>query len=269
MKKIIFIITLFAFSFSPHTYADGNEVFNDGKTIKDLKEDIDNLNRIEDKLDAKIKNFLKDNNIDSYIKKWLSDLEYDNLKNIINNYLLKNSDLEKSFYSLKDENILISIQEKIISIKKDLYKNLVPYIEIKKYKSYLKYVEKNIKNFIEKNNLYIDKLKTKDIYIKKVNILEKKIEENKKYLDIEVKKIIEKKIDEKLSQIIDSSNFIKLSNNDKIITLEKVIENLNIKINSFRLSLDYDSVYIEADKRKLEIYNIIVKKLLDFTYTLK
>lgn len=263
------MITFFVFSFSPQLYANKDEVFNDGKTIKDLRENINNLDKIENDLELKTKEFLKDNNIDNYIKKWISKVQYQELTDIILDYINKNSELEKKAKSLKKEDELLKMQEDFISLKKDLYKSLVAYIEPKSYKNYLVYVENNIKNFIEKNNLQADKLKVKNIYTKKVNVLEKKIQENKKILDLEVKNLIEQKLEERLAQLIDSSAFSKLTNQEKISTLEKIIDNLKWKINYFEMNLNYNSIYIEADRKKLEIYNMVIKKLKEVTYSLK
>ena len=150
-----------------------------------------------------------------------------------------------------------------------MYKNLLPFIDTSNYKSYLVYVENSIKNQTEKNNLYLNKFKTQNIYNKKLDILGKKIQENKEYLDDAVKKIIEQKLDEKIIQIMDSPAFSKLSTENKVKTLEKVIERINLKVDSFQSKLDYDSIYIEADIKKLEIYKVLVQRLKDFSQNLK
>ena len=68
---------------------------------------------------------------------------------------------------------------------------------------------------------------------------------------------------------MDSPAFSKLSTENKVKTLEKVIERINLKVDSFQSKLDYDSIYIEADIKKLEIYKVLVQRLKDFSQNLK
>lgn len=264
MKKILFIITFFVFSFSPKIYANDG-VFNDGKTIKDLRKDIDNIEQIEINLDLKIKNFFSEYKLDSYLRKWLSDEEYQNLKKVVESYVTKNVELETKFQKLFKEKDLLETQDDLIEIRKTLYKNLVPFISSDKYREYIVYVENNIKNFIEKNTLQINKLKTQKTYNKKVDILERKIQENRENLDLELRKIIEEKVDEKLSLLIEANYFVNLSNETKLVTLEKVTENLILRKKDFEIEWNYP----ESDKKKLEIYNVMIAKLQEIIITLK
>jgi hypothetical protein len=109
--------------------------------------------------------------------------------------------------------------------------------------------------------LYLNKQKLQANYNSKVDVLEKKIEENNQNLDNELRIIIDQKFDEKISNLIDTPSFSKLSNVDKIKALEKVIDSLNIKVKVFASSMNYNSIYIESDKKKLEIYKIMIQKL--------
>ena len=69
MKKILFFIIVVLFSFSPKIYANDSGFFTDAKYIKDLKKDINNINKIESDLELNYKSFLQEHNIDNYLKK--------------------------------------------------------------------------------------------------------------------------------------------------------------------------------------------------------
>ncbi|ATU05072.1 hypothetical protein BKN14_01290 [Candidatus Gracilibacteria bacterium HOT-871] len=269
MKKILFFILVLLFSFSPKIYANDSGFFTDAKSIKDLKKDINNINKIESDLELNYKSFLQEHNIDNYLKKGMLNSEIQDLKSIATNYVVNSSEIEKKISNLTNDEEIKKLQNSLIDLTKELYKNLLPFIDTSNYKSYLVYVENSIKNQTEKNNLYLNKFKTQNIYNKKLDILGKKIQENKEYLDDAVKKIIEQKLDEKIIQIMDSPAFSKLSTENKVKTLEKVIERINLKVDSFQSKLDYDSIYIEADIKKLEIYKVLVQRLKDFSQNLK
>ena len=69
MKKILFFILVLLFSFSQKIYANDSGFFTDAKSIKDLKKDINNINKIESDLELNYKSFLQEHNIDNYLKK--------------------------------------------------------------------------------------------------------------------------------------------------------------------------------------------------------
>ena len=64
-------------------------------------------------------------------------------------------------------------------------------------------------------------------------------------------------------------SFTKLSTSEKIKTLETVVERLNAKVDSLKTNMNYDSIYIESEKRKLEIYQVLIRKLNELAYSLK
>ena len=60
-----------------------------------------------------------------------------------------------------------------------------------------------------------------------------------------------------------------VSASEKIKTLETVVERLNAKVDSLKTNMNYDSIYIESEKRKLEIYQVLIRKLNELAYSLK
>lgn len=269
MKKILLFVILFVLSFSQESFASNSGVFSASKTIKDLKKDIKIINKEEADAEIRFKKFLDDHKIDSYLKNPIANVDIQNMKNIVINYVSNASYFENKIKKSQNEEEILSFQKSILDLRKDLYKDLLPYIDNKKYKDYINYIENNTKNLIEKNSLYINKFKAQLAYNKKLDILEKKIQENRDYLDEIIKNLVEQRFDEKFSQLIDSPNFVKLSNESKIKTLERVIWKLTLKIDSFKSNLDYESIYIEADVKKLEIYKILIQKLREVTYNIK
>ena len=163
MKKILFFILVLLFSFSPKIYANDSGFFTDAKSIKDLKKDINNINKIESDLELNYKSFLQEHNIDNYLKKWMLNSEIQDLKSIATNYVVNSSEIEKKISNLTNDEEIKKLQNSLIDLTKELYKNLLPFIDTSNYKSYLVYVENSIKNQTEKNNLYLNKFKTKNI----------------------------------------------------------------------------------------------------------
>ena len=155
MKKILFFILVLLFSFSPKIYANDSGFFTDAKSIKDLKKDINNINKIESDLELNYKSFLQEHNIDNYLKKWMLNSEIQDLKSIATNYVVNSSEIEKKISNLTNDEEIKKLQNSLIDLTKELYKNLLPFIDTSNYKSYLVYVENSIKNQTEKNNLYL------------------------------------------------------------------------------------------------------------------
>ena len=153
MKKILFFILVLLFSFSPKIYANDSGFFTDAKSIKDLKKDINNINKIESDLELNYKSFLQEHNIDNYLKKWMLNSEIQDLKSIATNYVVNSSEIEKKISNLTNDEEIKKLQNSLIDLTKELYKNLLPFIDTSNYKSYLVYVENSIKNQTEKNNL--------------------------------------------------------------------------------------------------------------------
>lgn len=270
MKKLVFIfMVILVFSFSQKIYADENWVFDDWKTIKQLKQDIQQLEKENKGLDNSLKKFLEEHKLNSYLKENLSSSEINKLRDIISDYLVKTTEIENKIIISKNEDEIISLQTTLLDIKKDLYKGLVPYISENSYNNYLTYIEKNIKNFVEKNNLYLTKLKTQTNYEKKVDVLEKKIQENKEALDSALKEIIDEKVTEKFNVLISSPSFTKLTKESKIKTLEKVVSSLSEKSSNLKSSINSDSIYAETGNKKVEIYNIFIEKINNLIITLK
>lgn len=263
------MITFFVFLFFSTTFLNKVVAFDESKSIRELKKDIVTLNQAEINLENKYKSFLKDYKIDFYLRNNLSHTDNENLKNIASKFLKENLDLELKLSRLTKEEDILKVSNDLLNLRKELYKSLIPYIDSKNYKKYLNFIEINLKNFIEKNNLYLAKLKTKNNYNKKVDNLEKKIQENKETLNLEVKNLIEEKFNEKINSLLDSPSFSKLSNSNKIKVLQKVIDNLSLKIETFKWNLNYNSIYIESDLKKLEIYKTMLKKLQEIAYELK
>ena len=95
--------------------------------------------------------------------------EIQDLKSIATNYVVNSSEIEKKISNLTNDEEIKKLQNSLIDLTKELYKNLLPFIDTSNYKSYLVYVENSIKNQTEKNNLYLNKFKTQNIYNKKHN----------------------------------------------------------------------------------------------------
>lgn len=258
MKNLyLILLTFFAFFYSQFLYIEKVESFKDEKTIKDLNNDIKNIARTEDEIERNYKNFLKDYKVETYFKKNLTKEDYKNIKNTANFYTNKILRLENNLSRIENEDELIKIHSQVIDLKKDLYKSMIYYIDNRNYDKYLLYIEESIKKLVEKNSLQITKIKTKDTYNRKIETLEKKIKENKNYLDEHIKNTIEQRFEHRVNQFIDSPLFNKLKKEDKIKALETLSSKIREKIN---YSLTKTNIS-NTDLLNIKLYKSFINKI--------
>lgn len=278
MNKVFFtffalLLTIISFSKS---YANDDLVFNsETKTVKELKEDIENYEIDKEKLDLKFKNFLKTYKISEYFKQKLTKNEYNNFKNLSEKYLEEKNILTKKLQdkskSLEDTK---EIEEKLLNLKKDLYKNLTIYIKEDKIKAYKDFIKSDVKIYSEKNSITSEKIKVTKIYKAKVKNLEEQVQTHKD----SIRQAISDKLDEKFNQVFESENFLNLKNSEKISILTKTIKKLEEKREILQKEQDelkentnknINFIRIEINKNKLAIYDISIEKLYVFTEKLE
>lgn len=277
IKKLllVYITILITFNYqSTNSYDKELSTFDDWKTIKELKESIDIL----DKANSELVEDYKDLNIDFEVKKFLrtnlSELELSNLKNTISIFNTNKLRIENDI-SNKIKNKLSVVEEKksLIEEKRKFFNWLISYINSEFNNDYLNYIKENVQIFIEQkkqNNLEIKK----EILNSKLWVLETKIQEHKNFINENIKKIIESKLDEKLKNLSNNETFKALSKESKVKVLNKTIDKINQKLdklknsnisNTWTISKYANDIY----DKKVQTFMVAMTKLENFRDTFK
>ncbi len=263
MKSLILLVILF-FSFTK-SYADDLVFSDSSKTIRELKESIES-DKIKSDFYIKLKDFSPDQKLNSFFREDLENQDINNVKSIIEQYNKNKSILEWELLN-KSKQLLdtSNIKVKLLEEKKKLYIDLTKYIKIDQYQNYLDYIKSN--TAID-SNIY----RKQELVNTKVTILEEKIKEYNDNLDDSLQKLVENKMDEKVYFLSQNSSFSNLDNNEKIKILDKSIQKiywLIEKMKSDNLDLDTSNFVKANNIKKMEIYNIVLKKLESFKNTYK
>lgn len=249
---------IFSFLFTK-SYANDDLVFDDNlKTIKELKESIEKLDNdrkelFNEKLDLNSNDLLM-----SYFRTDLSKQELLLLENIIDDYN-KNKKFLESELNLKAKNLedTTEIKSNLMDVKKNLYKQMTPFIKISHYNDYLSYIKTDTHYYSEKTEIYSDILKKQELVNTKLVLIEDRIREYRVNLEDTLNQIIYQKIEEKISSIENNPNFEKLDNDLKIEILNKTLDRLNSDLEKSLLLSD------KASKQKVNIYQIVIKKIIE------
>ncbi len=236
------------------------------KTIKELKNDLDKIEKKEEIISNKIENFIKDSKLKDYIRRDLTSAEKSKLEKLITNYNFKKSNLEKKLWWLSDPEDLKKVQNKLLDEKIDLYKKMINFIKPNKYKFYLEYIKSDTKILVEKKEIVTEKVETKKVISKKVEILEEKIKEHKISLENDIKELINKKLEEKIKSLEKNKDFVNLTTKNKIRLLDKTIAKAKNKLRLLQDSLNKleKPVFLESYKLKINVYELSIEKLVKF-----
>ena len=266
MKKIIFLFVLCVLTVCNNTAfsasGDSNSLSHDSeKTIKELKENINLLNKDKKYLNLEFSIMNKDLKLQSFFKESLSSLEIQNIKYIINKYLYSKNKLEDSIIE-KATNLEDTTEDKnmLFSKKKEFYKGLVPFIRKDKLKEYLEYISLDVKILKEKKDVDTKLIIKNEIISNKVEKIEEKIIMHRESLDLKFKTLMEEKINEKIETLRSNEKFKNLDTNLQITVVNKVIEKIKIQIATLQSIIDQT----DALTRKLEVYRILLWKLEEF-----
>ena len=263
LKKILFFI--FTTLLFTKSFANDLDFIDEWKTIRELKENIENLDKNKIDLDLKIDSFATELYLIDYLKENLTYADFENLKNIISDYNKDRYRLEKIFndksINLKDTK---KTKIKLLEVKKELYKNMTPYIKQENYSDYLEYIKSDTSLYSEQKELDSDILRKQEILNNKVETLEKRIVRHKEYIENNLILLVEKKIEEKIFNLNENKDFLALNNDNKINILNKTILKIESRITELKEIEYIDSVnlyLISSNEKKIEIYNIALEKL--------
>jgi hypothetical protein len=237
--------------------------FNDNtKTIRELRENIEELDRTKDELYIRSIDFSPDVVLRWYFRDDLTKSDLDELKNIIDDYNYNRRILEKDLNSLSRSLLDTSVVIKnLLEEKKDLYKKMTPFIKISHYDDYINYIKSDTSIYSKKTEIDSSIIKKNEIINNKVWVIEERIREHRTYLEDNLRLIVNQRLDERINIIAKNPWFIKLENSRKIEILNATLEKTNNEINKLTLS---EWFLNNSILQKIEIYNITYRKLEEF-----
>ena len=278
-KKFYLIITILVISLPSFTnsYNDELDFLGTWLTIKELKENIDYLDKTNSELDDELKNLNTDYELKNYLRKDLSLIEVYNLKVIISSYNRNKLQLDtiliekaKNLQSVNDD------KKTLLELKKEFYNSLIPFIDNKFNDNYINYIKKDAKIFTEQNDISTDIIVKKEILINKVSKIEIKIQEQKDFINKKIKNIIDVTIDEKITNLSNNVSFNNLSKDSKLKVLEKTIYKIKEKLDKLieeNLELTKTGSLSKNNNdlinKKIQTYIIALDKLVMFKDSIK
>lgn len=271
-KKVILIFISLLFILSK-SYANDLDISDSTKTIRELKENIEWLDKAKNELYIKLKDFAPDQKLKSYFREDLSITDLESLKQIIDEYNKNKSILDINLLNNSKQLLDTSdIRVKLLEEKKELYKKITSFIKSEYYQDYLEYIKSDTTIYSERKEIDSDIYRKQEIINNKVIILEEKIKEHKSYLEDSLQKLVEEKMEEKISFLSQNESFSKLSTDEKINILNKTISKLQLLIENLNLE-NYNSDlwnFIKSNNnKKIEIYKIVLLKLQNFKNDIK
>lgn len=255
-----------------NSHYDELAILDEWKTIKELRENINELDRVENELSKDLDALNTDYELKSFLKKDLTLNELNIIRWLVNEYNTKKAKLESTLLA-KAKQLLPVIEEKklILEEKKSFYWKLTPYIDGVYNDEYLEYIEWDAKIFNEQRNVETDIIAKKELLNNKVEIIESKIQEHRNYINESIKKVIETALDEKIQKLKDNVTFQMLNYSSKIKVLDKTIVKIKIKLQNLQNSMSNTQIYPYTNNfdKKVQTYNIAVNKLEAFKNSIK
>lgn len=274
MKLLVLFLVIF--SFTPLVYSNDTEstIFSwatNKETISEISTKIKELweDQVQESDNKKI--FLETYRFNQYFKRNLSEEDKTTIRAIAEKYVISTRDLEEELTSLlnniqqdntiSDENLekIESTKTSILESKKELYKDLTPFVDIKKYEDYLEYISQEVRNDKKtkdiSSKLVIQKIKLSE----KVTTIEEKIEANHEKLNNDINLIIEARIEKKISEFVNHPKFMKLSDQAKTKVLDITLRKIKIRISN----IENNSINTSSQllTRKKDTYLLIAEKI--------
>jgi len=250
---------------------------DDWKTIKENIEEIHTLDKENSELNSELSELNADYRLKAFLRKDLTLVELNKIRRIVSTYNTNRSRIELILFQ-KAKSLVPVLKERklLLEEKRIFYSGLIPYINTKFKSDYLEYIKWDAKIFNKQKNITTDLIAKKEILNNKVEILETKIQKHKDFINETLKKIIQSKLDEKITQLNQNERFIALSSSSKIKVLNKTIAKINIKIEKLKkpnintwswkiLEILNNSL---LDK-KIQTFWIAVEKLEEFRDSIK
>jgi len=271
MNKIILLVISMFSILNIFTAQAQTWVTLENKSIKEIKQDIEKLHIDRNTLNNQFTILTQNNNFVSYLVKNdyfrtnINWYELDNIEKLITwyneNYIKINNQLldkAKNLEDIYDEKI------KLLTIKKDLYQSLIQYIKPSQYQDYLVFIKWDAKIIKEDIDVKWKLVSNKKLLSRKVTLIEERIQVERKRMSVHLKESISVRIDEKIKLISQNEKFLKLSTELQAQVIQKTINKVENAIIKIEEKLINDNIL----SQKIEIYEILHKKLIDYYHTL-
>lgn len=273
LKKLFLFIILFLTISWTKSYAWDLVLSDETKTIRELKESIEWLDKVRNDLYTKLQDFSPDQKLKTFFRDDLTMADLENLKLIIEQYINHKSLLEAELLDSSKKLLDVTdIRIKLLWEKKELYTNMTQFIKVESYQNYLDFIKSDTAIYSERKEIDSSIYRKQEIINNKVTILEEKIKEHKSYLEDSLKILVEWRMDEKITILSNNKSFLELDNTDKIKILEKTILKINNTIETMKTDSIWENIstFVKVNNdKKIEIYNIVLQKLEDFKNSYK
>lgn len=278
-KKIIYTLLAFiaiCLNFASNSYANESDILDETKTIKELNENINTLDKTTLDLDNELKTLNTDYELKAFLRRDLTILELNRIRKIASEYNTNKVEIEaKLLLKAKELEPIVVERRLLLEEKRNLYSGLIPYINGRYKTEYLDYIKRDAKIFNEQYKVTTNIITKKEILSTKVETIETRIKKHNDFINESIREIIESRLDEKINNLRANENFIELNTESKIKVLDMTIEKIKAKLEEFKIT-DTDTgtwVLVQINNtiltKKIDTYNIAVEKLEEFRDSLK
>lgn len=246
------------------------------KTIKELKENINELDKTENELSIELDLLNTDYKLKGFLRNDLTLVELNKIRFLVGEYDINKNNTELEIINKIKERLPIIEEKKILlEEKRKLYSWLIPYIDPTFKDDYINYIKWDAKIFNEQRDIETDIIIKREILSNKVDIIETKIQEHRDFIDESIKKVIESRLDEKIQNLNNNPTFQILNDDSKNKVLEKTIRKIKIKLQNLENSQSstWSGILLKPNTntldKKIQTYNIAVEKLETFKNNIK
>ena len=259
---IFFIITVFTNTvFSASWDLESNLKNDDSKTIKELKEEVETIDKEKEQTELRLNKLKRQVIISDFFRNDLNDIQKIELNTLALEYKETKEKLSEKLKTKSEKlHSTKNTIKKLLENEKEIYKKLLPFIKIEKYEEYKDFIKKDLDIINQNSNLESEWIKKESIIKEKIDDIKEKIEEHNEILSNNLKEIVNKKIDQKLNELISKEKFQNLNWESKIKLFNKLIENIDIKKNKLEEKENKTRLLI----KKIELYKIIVDRIKMF-----
>ena len=236
------------------------------KTIKELKQEVKTIDEQKEESDKQLDELKKELLVKKFFKVNLNYTEKNKLNKLIRDYKKRKQELNNAIIiksrGLKDT---VEIKKKLLLNEKDLYWDLIEYIDINKYDEYIQYIKKNIIIVNRKSNLDSSSAQKEVIIQEKVDNIKEKIQEHNKITTDNTIILLNTKISKILLKLTKKEKFKNLNKNWKIKLFDNLISVIDKKLDVLKKKPNLSKtqeIIIENKNKILENIKIFKANIL-------
>ena len=225
------------------------------QTLKQMQWDIKTLEKEKERLEFKWKTFrIGNDNLWDLIRSDISEAEVNALELLVNIYNSRKNNINLTLDSAVESWIETeSIKKELLLLKQELYKDLLPYIQMEKLSEFKVYVESDLA-LNEKSKEVATEIEEKQSERdERIEEIKEKIEDNTETLRAQIEEKIIKKLQTRLDEFIAQEKFQELPNESKILLFKRLILKLEVKKQSLSDTLNPTSIIEE----RIILYDIV------------